>query len=95
MVYRFGWCGCSECGHKFEDELNSYIEDIKDKALDKLDSIVEKKQVNVVKEIEDLKVNFVKEDVNYEVGDNVKVGVLKKKIKQLISIYMIIEKIKK
>ncbi|MDO5440612.1 MAG: hypothetical protein Q4F12_03650, partial [Erysipelotrichaceae bacterium] len=59
---------------KYEDELNNYIEDIKDKALDKLDSIVEKKQVNVVKEIEDLKVNFVKEDVNYEVGDNVKVG---------------------
>ena len=19
-IYRFGWCGCPECGHKFEDD---------------------------------------------------------------------------
>lgn len=25
MVYRFGWCGCSECGHKFEDDNNIKI----------------------------------------------------------------------
>lgn len=24
-VYRFGWCGCPECGHKFEDEHNIKI----------------------------------------------------------------------
>lgn len=59
---------------KYELELNEYLDEIKEKAIDKLDSIKEKKQVNIVNEIEDLKVNFVKEVVIFEVGDNVKVG---------------------
>ena len=59
---------------KYELELNEYLDEIKEKAIDKLYSIKEKKQVNIVNEIEDLKVNFVKEVVTFEVGDNVKVG---------------------
>lgn len=59
---------------KYEEELNRFIEEIKEKAIDKLDSIKERKQDFIVKEIEDLKVNIVKEDETFEVGDNVKVG---------------------
>lgn len=59
---------------KYEEELNKFIEEIKEKAVNKLDSIKERKQEYIVKEIEDLKVNIVKEDETFEVGDNVKVG---------------------
>lgn len=59
---------------KYEEELNTYIEDIKNQAIEKLDSIKEKKQANIIEEIETLKVDEVKEDVTFEVGDNVKVG---------------------
>jgi len=48
-VYRFGWCGCEECGHKFEDEHDIKIlgtpyihEDFKGKC------IICGKDVNVV-----------------------------------------------
>lgn len=63
----------------YQDKLNLEIEEIRQKALEKLESIKEIKQKNVVKEIEDLYVepseDFLNEiNVNYEVGDRVRVG---------------------
>lgn len=61
---------------KYLEELNEYIEDLKQKALDKLDDIKDaKKDDIVVKQIEQLKVNpkIVKEEV-FEVGDRVRIG---------------------
>ncbi len=62
---------------KYLNELNDYIESLKQKALDKLDDIKDyKKDNNVVKQIEDLKVNQekVNKEVIYEVGDRVRIG---------------------
>ena len=60
---------------KYENELNAYIEDIKCQAEEKLDSIKESSQKEVVNVIESLKVNYVEpEKETFEVDDNVKVG---------------------
>ena len=59
---------------EYENSLNAYIENIKDKAIEKLDSIKEKKHIGVIDEIDLLKVNSKQEFDNFEVGDNVKVG---------------------
>ncbi len=61
---------------KYIAELNDYIEDIRLEALEKLDSIQEKKDVAVVEEIEELKDEKKPEKKKnlFEVGDNVRIG---------------------
>lgn len=61
---------------KYQKELNEYIDEIKQMAQDKLDSIVDKKDIRIIKEIEDLSFDTEedKQDTIFEVGDNVKVG---------------------
>lgn len=62
---------------QYIEKLNNEIEEIKQKALDKLESISDIKHTKVVEEIEELKDNtFVeeKEEVVYEIGDNVRVN---------------------
>ena len=61
---------------KYIDELNDYLEDIRLEALEKLDSIQEKKDVAVVEEIEDLKKEkkIEKKKDHFEVGDNVRIS---------------------
>ena len=61
---------------KYLSDLNDYIEEIKNKAIDKLDSIKEKKDIQIIEDIEELKEDSLieeKEIVEYEVGDRVKV----------------------
>lgn len=60
---------------KYIDELNQYIEDIKNKALNKLDSIKDKKDINAIKEIEELSSVVIQEEkVVFNVGDNVRIS---------------------
>lgn len=59
---------------KYQLELNDYIDEIKTKALDKLNSIKDKKEISIIKELDNLKSEVINEEVNYEIGDNVKVG---------------------
>ncbi len=61
---------------KYLDELNDYIEDIRLQALEKLDSIKEVKNKEVVEQIEKLSVNKPlkkEEKVEFKVGDNVRI----------------------
>lgn len=63
----------------YQNKLNLELEEIRLKAIEKLESIKEGKQKVVVKEIEDLYVEPSKEfleeiNVTYEVGDRVRVG---------------------
>ena len=58
---------------KYIEELNEYINDIKQKANDKLDEIKQKNS-NVIKEIEELVEDvIVEEEVVFNVGDNVRI----------------------
>lgn len=61
---------------KYIEELNDYIEGIRLEALEKLDSIREKKDVTVVNQIEELKEEKKpeKKKDHFEVGDNVRIG---------------------
>ena len=61
---------------KYINELNEYISDIKNEALEKLDSIKEKTDTKVIEEIEELiDENYIEEEkeVVFEVGDNVRI----------------------
>lgn len=64
-----------ELRRKYINDLNEYVNSIKLQALDKLDSIHEKKQENKVTEIENLiDHSVINDDVeSFEVNDNVKV----------------------
>ena len=61
---------------KYIKELNEYIEDIRLEALEKLESIQEKKDTSIVEQIEELKQEkkVEKKKVHFEVGDNVRIG---------------------
>ena len=60
--------------NKYIEELNVYLEDIKKKAEDKLDSIKDKKEDNILNDIEDLKIEEeLIEKHEFEVGDNVRI----------------------
>ena len=61
---------------RYIEELNAYIEEIRLEALEKLDSIQEKKDVAVVEEIEELKKEkkIEKKKDHFEVGDNVRIS---------------------
>ena len=61
---------------KYINELNNYIEEVKIKALDKLDSLSDKKEKNVIfKEFDDLKEEEkTKEEVTYSIGDRVRIA---------------------
>ena len=62
--------------NKYIDELNEYISDIKEKAQDKLDSIKEVNNKNIVKEINELKVDTLEDEdtvIEFNVGDNVRI----------------------
>ena len=60
---------------KYLSELNEYIDSIKEKALIKLDSISDKKDNKVIKEIEELYVDkTIDEEVVFEIGDNVRIN---------------------
>lgn len=61
--------------NKYLKELNEYIEDIKEKALEKLDSISSIKDEEVIKEIEGFKEEkeVEEEKVEFKVGDNVRI----------------------
>ena len=61
--------------NKFIGELNEYVDDIKEKAKEKLESINDKKDKDIVKEIDDLsqKDNIVVEKVEFSIGDNVRI----------------------
>ena len=61
--------------NKYINELNEYISEIKAKAIEKVDSIKEKKDIEVVKEIDELvKDIIVKEKIIFKVGDNVRIN---------------------
>ena len=61
---------------KYISDLNAYVDDISVKALDKLDSIVEKKDIDVVKEIENLKVedDIIEDEHVFAIGDSVRIS---------------------
>ena len=61
---------------KYIKELNDYIEEIKIKALDKLDSLNVKNEKNVIlKEIDEFKeAEKTKKDVSYSIGDRVRIA---------------------
>ena len=57
------------------DKLNEYIEDIKDKAQEKLNSISTKQDKQIVKQISELSLNpEIDEKVEFKVGDNVRIN---------------------
>lgn len=61
---------------KYIKELNEYINSIKQSAQDKLDSITKKEDKQIIKEINNLKVNDVSEennDIEFCIGDNVRI----------------------
>lgn len=58
--------------NEYIDKLNRKLNDIKDRALDKLNSIKESKDSNVIKEIDELFID--EENESFKVGDAVKVG---------------------
>ncbi len=61
---------------KYLEELNEYIEEIRLEALEKLDSIQEKKDTPVVEQIEELKKEkkrTEKKKEHFEIGDNVRI----------------------
>ncbi len=62
--------------HKYNKELNDFIESIKEEAYEKLNSINEKSdKKQVLKQIEDLKVDApIIDEETFEVGDNVRIG---------------------
>ena len=64
-----------ELRKKYIEELNDYIEDIKNKATIKLESIKEKKDNQIIKEIDELinDKNIQKEEVVFSIGDNVRI----------------------
>ena len=62
---------------KYLEELNAYIEEVKEQAIEKLESISDKKQKEVVNEIEELAVAPVEvkeEPVELKVGDHVRIS---------------------
>ena len=60
---------------KYINELNDYISDIKNKALDKLESIKEVNNKNIIEEIEELidEKPIKEEIVEFNIGDNVRI----------------------
>ena len=60
---------------KYINELNEYVLDIKEKAIDKLESIKEVENKNIVQEIEELvEIDNKEEDiVEFKIGDNVRI----------------------
>ena len=66
----------NELKEKYIKELNEYIEEVKSKALDKLDSLNDKKEKDVVfKAIEELKEEEnTKEEITYSLGDRVRIA---------------------
>lgn len=60
---------------KYLKELNDYIEDIKEKAQEKLDSIKDKNNTKIIEEIDDLNINEkeVAEERKFELLDNVRI----------------------
>ena len=61
--------------HDYIEKLNEYIEDIKDKAQEKLNSISTKQDKQIVKQISELSLNpEIDEKVEFKVGDNVRIN---------------------
>lgn len=64
-----------EIRKKYIDELNEYVEDIKAKASEKLDSIKSNESKQVIKEIENLQVDIpIKQVVEFNIGDSVRIN---------------------
>ncbi len=58
---------------KYKQELNAYVEDIKNRAKEKLEEISINKNPTIIKQIEDLKQDEEKEEIVFNVGDSVRV----------------------